>query len=76
MTKAGPGTIAEAAIKGLPVMLSTYLPGQEAGNVDFVKEAGFGDYSPEPEVKGSWSATAVFLRPAHPTLPYPNLTTR
>ena len=30
-------------------MLSTYLPGQEAGNVDFVKESGFGDYSPEPE---------------------------
>eukprot|EP00619_Florenciella_sp_RCC1007_P004631 CAMPEP_0205911628 /NCGR_PEP_ID=MMETSP1325-20131115/5279_1 /ASSEMBLY_ACC=CAM_ASM_000708 /TAXON_ID=236786 /ORGANISM="Florenciella sp., Strain RCC1007" /LENGTH=311 /DNA_ID=CAMNT_0053278187 /DNA_START=142 /DNA_END=1077 /DNA_ORIENTATION=+ len=50
VTKAGPGTIAEAAIKGLPVMLSTFLPGQEAGNVDFVKESGFGDYSPDPEV--------------------------
>ena len=42
VTKAGPGTVAEAAIKGLPVMLSTYLPGQEAGNVDFVKDSGFG----------------------------------
>ena len=29
VTKAGPGTIAEAAIRGLPTMLSSYLPGQE-----------------------------------------------
>ena len=28
VTKAGPGTIAEAAIRGLPVLLSAYLPGQ------------------------------------------------
>eukprot|EP00964_Phaeocystis_antarctica_P060790 scaffold36271_cov49-Phaeocystis_antarctica.AAC.5 len=29
--QAGPGTIAEAAIRGLPTMLSSHLPGQEAG---------------------------------------------
>jgi 1,2-diacylglycerol 3-beta-galactosyltransferase len=28
ITKAGPGTIAEAMIRGLPVILSSYLPGQ------------------------------------------------
>ena len=30
VTKAGPGTVAEAAIKGLPVILSCFLPGQDA----------------------------------------------
>jgi 1,2-diacylglycerol 3-beta-galactosyltransferase len=44
VSKAGPGTIAEAAAVGLPVMLTSFLPGQEAGNVDFVLENGFGDY--------------------------------
>lgn len=29
VTKAGPGTIAEAMIRGLPIMLSAFLPGQE-----------------------------------------------
>ena len=45
VTKAGPGTIAEAASVGLPVMLTSFLPGQEAGNVDYVLEKGFGEYS-------------------------------
>jgi len=48
VTKAGPGTIAEAAIRGLPTMLSSYLPGQEAGNVPFVTDAGFGEFSRKP----------------------------
>jgi len=50
VTKAGPGTIAEAAIRGLPTMLSSFLPGQEAGNVPFVTRNGFGDYSKKPKV--------------------------
>lgn len=50
VTKAGPGTIAEAAIRGLPTMLSTHLPGQEAGNVPFVVNKGFGEFSRKPEV--------------------------
>jgi len=49
VTKAGPGTIAEAAAVGLPVMVTSFLPGQEAGNVDIVLNAGFGDYCEEPE---------------------------
>lgn len=50
VTKAGPGTIAEASICGLPCMLSSYLPGQEAGNVPYVEENGFGTYSGDPTV--------------------------
>lgn len=45
ITKAGPGTIAEACCKGLPILLSCYLPGQEEGNVHFVTEGGFGGYA-------------------------------
>eukprot|EP00903_Cladosiphon_okamuranus_P013632 g12696.t1 len=48
VTKAGPGTIAEAMIRGLPIMLSAFLPGQEAGNVPFVTEGGFGAFSKDP----------------------------
>lgn len=48
VTKAGPGTIAEASAMGLPCVLSSFLPGQEEGNVDFVREGGFGDYREDP----------------------------
>lgn len=50
VTKAGPGTIAEASICGLPVMLSGHLPGQETGNVKHVLRSGFGAYSRKPRV--------------------------
>jgi len=48
ITKAGPGTIAEAAISGLPCMLSSFLPGQEEGNIPYVIEGGYGDFSTNP----------------------------
>ena len=48
VTKAGPGTIAEAAALGLPVLLTSYLPGQEAGNVDVVVDGGCGTYEEDP----------------------------
>lgn len=48
VTKAGPGTIAEAMICGLPILLSGFIPGQEAGNVPFVVENGAGTYSNQP----------------------------
>lgn len=44
ITKAGPGSIAEAMIKGLPCLITSFLPGQEEGNVDFVVDAGAGEY--------------------------------
>lgn len=49
VTKAGPGTIAEASICGLPCMLFAYLPGQEEGNIPFVEDSGFGKYSSDPD---------------------------
>ena len=42
VTKAGPGTIAEAACCGTPMLLSSRLPGQEAGNIGVVTAAGAG----------------------------------
>ena len=44
ISKAGPGTISEAAAVSLPVMLTSFLPGQEEGNVDYVIDGKFGAY--------------------------------
>jgi 1,2-diacylglycerol 3-beta-galactosyltransferase len=49
VTKAGPSTITEAAIAGLPMIISDSIPGQEAGNVKLVVENGAGIYAPKPE---------------------------
>jgi 1,2-diacylglycerol 3-beta-galactosyltransferase len=48
VTKAGPSTIAEAANAGLPVVLSSHLPGQEEGNIEFVVRRGLGRWAPSP----------------------------
>lgn len=48
VTKAGPATITEAAIAGLPMILSDAIPGQEDGNVDYVVENQAGAFAPEP----------------------------
>ena len=48
ITKAGPGTIAEALISGLPILLSGYIPGQEEGNVPYVVDNGVGAYCEDP----------------------------
>lgn len=67
VTKAGPGTIAEAAAVGLPVMLTSFLPGQEEGNADFVIEKEFGtlipDYDPVAiaEEVGNWLEDSELL---------------
>lgn len=44
--KAGPGTIAEATCCAAPLVLTSYLPGQEEGNAEFVVRAGAGCYAP------------------------------
>ncbi len=49
ITKAGPGTIAEALICGLPILLSGFIPGQESGNVSYVVENGVGAYCDSPD---------------------------
>lgn len=48
ISKAGPGTIAESLICGLPIILSGFLPGQEWPNVDFVINSGVGDFNRKP----------------------------
>ena len=42
VTKAGPSTISEAMISGLPIILSGFIPGQEEGNVEYVVKSGAG----------------------------------
>ena len=49
VTKAGPSTISEAAIAGLPMIISERIPGQETGNVRLVTENSAGVYLPKPE---------------------------
>ncbi|MBO0707565.1 MAG: hypothetical protein J2P43_05360 [Candidatus Dormibacteraeota bacterium] len=47
--KAGPGAIAEALATGVPLILTTYLPGQETPNVGYVLSRGVGLYVPKAE---------------------------
>ena len=49
MTKAGPSSIVEAFNAGLPLILSSALPGQEQGNVTYVVQEGAGVWAPGPE---------------------------
>lgn len=46
VTKAGPSTICEAAIAGLPVILYDFIPGTENGNVTYVVDNHAGVYAP------------------------------
>lgn len=66
ISKAGPGMISEAFIAGLPLILFGYIPGQENGNVTFVREHGAGAYAEDPReiarIVGDW------LRPGSPQL--------
>ena len=48
VTKAGPGTISEAFIAKLPLVLYSRLPGQEDGNVTYVEELQAGVWAPHP----------------------------
>ncbi len=50
VTKAGPGTISEALIANLPMILYSRLPGQEEGNVAYVTSEGAGIWAPRPEL--------------------------
>ncbi len=50
VTKAGPGTIAEALNANLPIILYSRIPGQEDGNVTFVESEGVGVWAPKPQL--------------------------
>ena len=47
LTKAGPGTISEALIAGLPIILYHRISGQEEGNVSYVIDEGAGVWAPD-----------------------------
>jgi 1,2-diacylglycerol 3-beta-galactosyltransferase len=49
ITKAGPASICEACVAGLPMIISDYIPGQEDGNVRHIVENHAGIYAPSPE---------------------------
>ncbi|KAL0315528.1 UNVERIFIED_CONTAM: Monogalactosyldiacylglycerol synthase 2, chloroplastic [Sesamum radiatum] len=61
ITKAGPGTIAEALIRGLPIILNDYIPGQEKGNVPYVVDSGAGVFTRSPKetarIVAEWFST-------------------
>lgn len=66
ITKAGPGTISEAMVCGLPILLSGFLPGQETGNVTFVEQNGVGVLRQSPaEIART---LREWLTPGNPTL--------
>lgn len=50
ITKAGPGTISEAFVAGLPLILYSKMPGQEDGNVGYVTNQGAGIWAPNPDL--------------------------
>ena len=58
ITKAGPGTISEALICGLPLVLNAYIPCQEEGNIPYVTENNVGVFETKPrkvaEIIKSW----------------------
>jgi 1,2-diacylglycerol 3-beta-galactosyltransferase len=72
VTKAGPGAISEALATGLPLVLTSYLPGQETPNVDFVLRHGVGVYAPRSDqvvdavrrLLGGGSSSAMVARAA------------
>ncbi|MFH1542739.1 MAG: glycosyltransferase [bacterium] len=49
ITKAGPGTIAEAMAMNLPIIITSWLPGQEEGNVEFVVKEKVGLVCKDPK---------------------------
>jgi 1,2-diacylglycerol 3-beta-galactosyltransferase len=66
VTKAGPGTLSEAFIAGLPVVISGFIPGQEEGNVDYTLEHHAGVFASDPDEIGH--LIRQWLRPGDETL--------
>ena len=49
ITKGGPGAIFEALAKDLPMIITSWLPGQEEGNIKFVLSHDIGKVSVDPK---------------------------
>jgi 1,2-diacylglycerol 3-beta-galactosyltransferase len=67
IARAGPGTIAEALCSRVPLLLTSHLPGQERGNVDFVVDTGAGRYV--PRIADMVDAVRELSRPGSASLP-------
>jgi len=68
VTKAGPSTISEALAAGLPILLSSFIPGQEEGNVEYVIDNGVGTWAEKPQLVAA--TLAQWLQPENDTLTY------
>ncbi len=66
ITKAGPTTLAEAACAGVPVIITSYVPGQELGNVTWVLQHNAGLYAPDIEQVAR--TVNEWLQPGNPQL--------
>lgn len=66
ISKAGPGTLAEAACLGIPVLVTDYVPGQEEGNIAWVEQHGTGVYETDPDRIAA--VVAEWLQPGHTAL--------
>jgi 1,2-diacylglycerol 3-beta-galactosyltransferase len=66
ITKAGPGAITEALCSRAPLLLTSSLPGQERGNVDFVVDTGAGRYV--PRLRDMVDAVRELSQPGSPSL--------
>jgi 1,2-diacylglycerol 3-beta-galactosyltransferase len=66
VTKAGPGTISEAFVARLPLILFDYIPGQEAGNVTYVLDNQVGAFSQDPQEIAS--LIIEWVQPGNPIL--------
>jgi 1,2-diacylglycerol 3-beta-galactosyltransferase len=66
VTKAGPATISEALIIGLPILLSGFVPGQEEGNVEYVINKGVGSWTESPQLIAA--TLARWFQPENETL--------
>lgn len=66
ISKAGPGTLAEAACLGIPVLITDYVPGQEDGNVAWVEQHGAGVYETDPDRIAA--LVTEWLQPGHTAL--------
>jgi 1,2-diacylglycerol 3-beta-galactosyltransferase len=66
VSKAGPATIAEALCAGVPLLVTSHVPGQERGNVSLVVTLGAGRHVPSETALVD--AVAELLRPGSPGL--------
>jgi 1,2-diacylglycerol 3-beta-galactosyltransferase len=66
ISKAGPGTLAEAASLGVPVIIADFVPGQEEGNVAWTLQHGAGVFERNPDQIAA--LVADWLLPGNPTL--------